>query len=77
MIPSPNGILDPGIDTGIKNGVARIKQMINPPRFPIMSRKSLIVIPSSGILEDISSRDIEKHSLDLFLDNRHPQRIIY
>lgn len=69
-------MLDPGIDTGIKKGVARIKHMINPPRFPIISRKSFIVIPSSGILEDISSSDIEKHSLDLVLDNCNPQRII-
>lgn len=77
IIPSPKGMLDPGIDTGIKKGVAKIKQMINPPRSPINSRKSLMVIPSSGILEDISSSDIEKHSLDLVSDNWNHQKIIF
>ncbi|MEN6292136.1 MAG: hypothetical protein ABFD07_09025, partial [Methanobacterium sp.] len=77
IIPSPKGILDPGMDTGIKKGVAKIKHKINPPRSPIKSRKFPTVIPLSGILEDIYSSDIEKHSLDLVSDNYNHQRIIH
>ena len=69
MIPRPKGILDPGMDTGIKKGVAKIKHIINPPRLPIKSKKFPIVIPSDGILEEMSSSDIEKHFFDLVLCN--------
>jgi predicted transcriptional regulator len=59
----PKGILDPGISTGSKNGAVKIIHDMKRPRSPIISRKASKVMPSAGILEEISDITIENFSL--------------
>lgn len=50
----------PGMDSGIKNGAARIKQVISLPRSPKRFKKALNVIPLCGIFFDILQIVYEK-----------------
>ena len=61
-IAVPKGMLIPGTETGNRKGAVSIMQDMKSPFSPIMLRKPSNVMPSTGIVEEISLMTCEKCS---------------